>query len=61
MRRSDLLCARCGGRVAEGRCATCRLARDELRTRADRLVAWLLLVALAIVATLLVSARVSFA
>ncbi|MCW2777523.1 MAG: hypothetical protein JWN17_1248 [Frankiales bacterium] len=27
----DLLCAACGGRVAEARCATCRASRQWLR------------------------------
>jgi hypothetical protein len=26
----DLVCARCAGPVAEGRCPTCRAARDSL-------------------------------
>ncbi len=31
MRSDDLLCAACGGRVGEARCATCRASREELR------------------------------
>jgi hypothetical protein len=27
----DLVCAACGGRVAEGRCPTCRASRELLR------------------------------
>ena len=29
MRRDDLVCANCRGRVSEGRCAVCRAARDQ--------------------------------
>ncbi len=33
MNWQDLVCASCSGRVAEGRCATCRAARDEFSQR----------------------------
>ncbi|MCW2620805.1 MAG: hypothetical protein JWL64_407 [Frankiales bacterium] len=33
----DLLCAACGGRVAEARCATCRAALHRLRAEQPRL------------------------
>ncbi len=51
-----LLCAACGGRVADARCATCRHSREVLRRRSPlpagpvllaALVALLLLLALA--------------
>lgn len=29
LRRDDLVCADCCGRVSEGRCATCRATRDQ--------------------------------
>jgi len=29
MRRDDLVCAHCAGRVSEGRCPVCRAARDQ--------------------------------
>ena len=50
MTRSDLVCARCGGWVAQGRCATCRVARDELRVAAERAAMWLLMLVLAVLA-----------
>jgi hypothetical protein len=33
MNWEDLVCASCAGRVVEGRCATCRAARDQMRNR----------------------------
>jgi hypothetical protein len=36
--RQDLVCAACGGRVVEARCATCRHSRELLRQQ-DRLPA----------------------
>ena len=32
MSPDDLVCAACSGRVSEARCATCRAAREELRS-----------------------------
>ncbi len=29
MRRDDLVCANCAGRVSEGRCPLCRATRDQ--------------------------------
>lgn len=29
MRRDDLVCANCAGRVSEGRCPVCRATRDQ--------------------------------
>jgi hypothetical protein len=29
MRRDDLVCANCAGRVSEGRCAVCRMSREQ--------------------------------
>ena len=50
----DLLCAACGGRVAEARCPTCRSSRDWLREQ-SRLPAGAVLLA-ALVVLLLVLA-----
>jgi hypothetical protein len=49
----DLVCARCSGPVAEGRCPTCRAARAELHhhtgfSLTPQLVALILLVLTAI-------------
>lgn len=46
-----LICARCAGRVAEGRCPTCRSARDALHHRGTDWSAYAipLLVTLAVV------------
>ena len=50
----DLLCASCGGRVAEARCATCRASRDWLRYQRPVLPAGpVLLVALLLLLLLL--------
>jgi hypothetical protein len=54
----DLVCASCAGRVVEGRCATCRAARDEMRSRGVMLPATQFLLAAALLlALLLVLAR----
>ena len=58
MNWQDLVCAACSGRVAEGRCATCRAAREQFSQRpslpggAVLAVAVLLLVVLLLVQTL---------
>jgi hypothetical protein len=49
----DLVCARCAGSVAEGRCPTCRAARAELHhhsgfTLSPQLIALVLLVLTAV-------------
>lgn len=55
MTRSTLVCARCGGPVALGRCSTCRLAMDQMRDHARRvLLSWLAVLG-AVLAVLIVS------
>lgn len=54
MRWEDLVCAACSGRVLEGRCPTCRAAREEMRSRRVRLPAAQLLFAAAFVLALIV-------
>jgi hypothetical protein len=49
----DLVCAACAGRVAEGRCATCRAAREQLEGRRPNLPAVPFLLAAALLLTLL--------
>jgi hypothetical protein len=49
----DLVCAACAGRVVEGRCATCREARDEMRSRGVTLPAAQFLIAAAVLIALL--------
>jgi len=51
----DLVCAACGGRVAEARCPTCRASRQYLRDSEPGLPAGPLLLA-ALVVLLLVLA-----
>ena len=58
---SDLLCASCGGRVAQARCATCRFALADLRARSQAAVRWLLVSLLALAALLAVSLRAAYA
>ena len=55
MSSDDLVCAACGGRVAEARCSTCRVSRQFLRNSQPPLPAGPLLLA-ALVALLLVLA-----
>ena len=55
MHADDLLCASCGGRVADGRCATCRAVRARLQHARPPLPAAELLLA-ALVVLLLVLA-----
>ncbi len=50
----DLVCATCGGRVAEARCATCRVARDHFQAQRVSLPAGPLLVLAALLFVLLV-------
>ncbi|HEX4787136.1 MAG TPA: hypothetical protein VH372_01645 [Actinospica sp.] len=51
MRRDDLVCANCAGRVSEGRCPVCRSARDQYGYGRNGLNAtwWMLLAAIAAV------------
>ena len=54
----DLVCAACAGRVIEGRCATCRAARDDFQARGPALpAAPLLILAAVLLALLIVLAR----
>jgi hypothetical protein len=60
MRRDDLVCANCSGRVSEGRCAVCRAARDQYRNRGPRFYAplWAVLAVLgALVCALALQSR----
>ena len=57
MSGDDLVCAACGGRVAEARCPTCRASRQYLRDSEPGLPAGPLLLA-ALVVLLLVLALV---
>jgi hypothetical protein len=41
----DLLCAACGGRVGDARCATCRASREYLRQQQPQLPAGAVLLA----------------
>ncbi len=50
----DLLCAACGGRVAEARCATCRASRQWLREQRPSLPAGPVLLAALLLLLLLV-------
>ena len=59
MNWQDLVCASCAGRVADGRCPTCRAARREL-SQGSRLPAQsVLLVAAVLALVLLVLAHLS--
>ena len=51
-----LLCAACGGRVADARCATCRHSRELLRERRALPAGPVLLVALVLLLLVLVLA-----
>ena len=48
MNWQDLVCAACSGRVAEGRCATCRAARERFTARSPLPAGAVLLAALAL-------------
>jgi hypothetical protein len=58
MSRHDLVCAHCGGRVAEARCAMCRIARAEQQeARWRQLIAQIALLVLAAVAIVVLAGR----
>jgi hypothetical protein len=60
MRRDDLVCANCAGRVSEGRCRVCRAARDQYGYGRNGLNAtwWMLLAVLAaLIAVVALEAR----
>jgi hypothetical protein len=58
MSSHDLVCAHCGGRVAEARCAMCRIARAEQQeARWRQLIAQVVLVILAAAAILVLAGR----
>jgi hypothetical protein len=50
----DLVCAACAGRVADGRCATCRASRAQLEGQRPTLPAAPFLLAAALLLALLV-------
>ncbi len=52
MNWQDLVCASCAGRVADGRCPTCRAARREL-SQGQRLPAQAVLLVAAVLALVL--------
>lgn len=52
-----LICARCQQPVIEGRCPTCRIARDELHRSGPFSVPPVLIVALILALTLLIVLR----
>jgi hypothetical protein len=49
----DLVCASCAGRVVEGRCATCRAAREQFRSDGPSFPAAPFLLAAAVLLALL--------
>ncbi len=55
----NLICARCAGPVAEGRCATCRSARTHVHHQGPALSVQLLLAALFIIMLALTAARLA--
>lgn len=60
MRRDDLVCANCAGRVSEGRCPVCRAARDQYGYGRNGLNAtwWMLIAAIAaLIAVVALEAR----
>jgi hypothetical protein len=58
MSRHDLVCANCGGRVVEARCAMCRIARAEQQeARWRQLITQVVLVVLAAVAIFMLAGR----
>ncbi len=58
MSRHDLVCAHCGGRVAEARCAMCRIAlAEQQEARWRQLMTQLVLVVLAAVAIFVLAGR----
>jgi hypothetical protein len=50
----DLVCASCAGRVVEGRCPTCRAAREQFRSERTPFPATAFLLAAAVLLALLV-------
>ncbi|MGZ6791735.1 MAG: hypothetical protein ACXVFV_02195 [Mycobacteriales bacterium] len=50
----DLVCAACAGRVVEGRCPTCRAARDGFESQRQALPAGPVLLLAAVLLALLV-------
>jgi hypothetical protein len=54
---SRLACGRCGGRVADGRCPSCRSSREAFQAVADSAAGWLLALAFALLLVLALSAR----
>ena len=60
MRRDDLVCANCAGRVSEGRCPVCRATRDQYgygRNGVNATVWMVLAVLAALIAALALEAR----
>ena len=58
MSRHDLVCAHCGGRVAEARCAMCRIAlAEQQEARWRQMIAQIALLVLAAVAILILAGR----
>ena len=55
----DLLCASCGGRVGDGRCPTCRAAREQFLSERPTLAAGAVAAGCALLALLLVLLRVA--
>ena len=55
----DLVCASCSGRVADGRCATCRATRREFSQRSTLPAQAILLAAAVLALLLLVLAHLS--
>ncbi|MBR7839085.1 hypothetical protein KDL01_37815 [Actinospica durhamensis] len=60
MRRDDLVCANCAGRVSEGRCPVCRATRDQYGYGRNgvNVTVWMVLAVLAaLIAALALEAR----
>ena len=55
MGRDDLVCARCGGRVGDARCPTCRAALRSLQESAGGLPTGAVLLAALVVLLLLLA------
>jgi hypothetical protein len=53
MNWEDLVCAACAGRVVEGRCPTCRAARERFRSEGVSFPATPFLIAAAVLLALL--------
>ncbi len=52
----DLICARCAGPVAEGRCASCRSARDSMHQASITITPQMLIVIVSVLLVLAVLA-----